>query len=173
MRGQTSPLLLLRMIPESKVRELVDARIEGSKLFVVDVHVNPGNKINVTVDGMEGVSIEDCIDISRGVDQNLDREAEDFELEVSSAGLDAAFKVLQQYKKNIGREVKIYTKDGRKHEGVLSAVEEDKVSITYDEKVRIEGRKKRELVTRNEDYFFVNENPELEIRDTKVIISFK
>lgn len=161
------------MIPESKVRELVDARIEGSKLFVVDVHVNPGNKINVTVDGMEGVSIEDCIDISRGVEQNLDREAEDFELEVSSAGLDAAFKVLQQYKKNIGREVKIYTKDGRKHEGVLSAVEEDKVSITYDEKVRIEGRKKRELVTRNEDYFFVNENPELEIRDTKVIISFK
>lgn len=161
------------MIPESKVRELVDARIEGSNLFVVDINVTTGNKINVLIDGMDGVSIADCIDVSRGVEHNLDREAEDFELEVSSAGLDEAFKVPQQYEKNVGREVKIYTKDGRKHEGVLVAVDEDKVSITYDEKVRIEGRKKKELVTRNEDYFFKNDNPELEIRDTKVIISFK
>ncbi|MBO73037.1 MAG: ribosome assembly cofactor RimP, partial [Flavobacteriales bacterium] len=91
------------MIPESKIKELVQARIEGTKLFIVDINVSLSNKINVLIDGYDGVTISDCIDVSRGVEHNLDREAQDFELEVSSAGLDAPFAVSEQYKKNLGK----------------------------------------------------------------------
>ncbi len=161
------------MIPESKIKELVEARIEGTKLFVVDINVSSSNKINVLIDGYDGVSINDCIDVSRGVEHNLDREDQDFELEVSSAGLDMPFLVPEQYKKNLGREVKVYTCDGRKHEGLLSYVDNEKIEITYEEKVRVEGRKKKELVTQLEKYFFESEEKETKIRDTKVIISFK
>ncbi|MAW65549.1 MAG: ribosome assembly cofactor RimP [Flavobacteriales bacterium] len=161
------------MIPESKIKQLVEARIEGTRLFVVNISVSPSNKINVLIDGFDGVSVNDCIDVSRGVEHNLDREEEDFELEVSSAGLDMPFLVFEQYKKNLGRQVKVYTNDGRKHEGELSYVDNEKIEITFEEKVRIEGRKKKELVTQVETYFFESNEPENKIRDTKVIISFK
>lgn len=161
------------MITEGIVKKLVEARIEGTELFIVDISVAPGNKINVLIDGMNGVGINDCVDVSRGVEHNLDREEEDFELEVSSAGLDTPFSVLQQYLKNIGREVKVYTCDGRKHEGVLTEANEEYIVITYDEKVRLEGRKKKELVTRVEKYYFEHEDEEVKIKNTKVIISFK
>lgn len=161
------------MIAESKIKQLIDDRIEGSKLFVVDIKVTTSNKINVLIDGFDGVSISDCVDVSRGIEHNLDREEEDFELEVSSAGLDTPFMVPQQYEKNVGRAVKIYTHDGRKHEGELIHVDAEKIEITYDEKVRIEGRKKKELVTRVEEYFFESDEKEKKIRDTKIIISFK
>tara|TARA_B100001094_G_C18021767_1_gene715497 strand:+ start:254 stop:739 length:486 start_codon:yes stop_codon:yes gene_type:complete len=161
------------MILESKIKELVDIRIEGTKLFVVDIKISASNKIDVLIDGFDGVSISDCVDVSRGVEHNLDRENEDFSLEVSSAGLDSPFLVPQQYEKNLGREVKVYTQDGKKHEGKLTHVDGDKIEITYQEKVRIEGRKKKEWVTRVEEYFFESEKKEEKIRDTKVIISFK
>ncbi len=161
------------MIPESKIKELVEARIEGTKLFVVDISVSASNKINVLIDGYNGVTINDCIDVSRGVEHNLDREDQDFELEVSSAGLDMPFLVPEQYKKNLGRAIKVYTHDGRKHEGQLCYVDNEKIEITYEEKVRVEGRKKKELVTQVEGYFFESDQKEKKIRDTKVIISFK
>ena len=161
------------MIPESKIKQLVEARIEGTKLFIVSVIVSTSNKINVLIDGFDGVSVNDCINVSRGVEHNLDREEQDFELEVSSAGLDMPFLVFEQYKKNLGRQVKVYTNDGRKHEGALSYVDDEKIEITFEEKVRIEGRKKKELVTQNETYFFESKEPKNKIRDTKVIISFK
>lgn len=161
------------MIPESKIKQLVEARIEGTRLFVVNINVSLSNKIDVLIDGFDGVSVKDCIDVSRGVEHNLDREEEDFELEVSSAGLDIPFLVFEQYKKNLGRQVKVYTNDGRKHEGELSYVDNEKIEITFEEKVRIEGRKKKELVTQVETYFFESNEPKDKIRDTKVLISFK
>jgi len=173
MEGTRVPSFINQMIPESKIRELIDARIEGTNIFVVDIKVSTSNKINVLIDGFDGVSIDDCINVSRGVEHNLDREEEDFELEVSSAGLDTPFVVHAQYEKNIGREVKVYTMDGRKHEGELTYVDEEKIVITYEEKVRVEGRKKKELVIQEEEYYFESEDEKQKIRDTKVIISFK
>jgi ribosome maturation factor RimP len=161
------------MISQSEIKKLVEARIEGTKLFIVDINVSGSNKINVLVDGYDGVSITDCIDVSRGVEHNLDREEQDFELEVSSAGLDMPFLVPDQYKKNLGRSVKVYTEDGRKHEGRLIYFDDMKIEIVFEEKVRIEGRKKKELLTQTEEYFFESEEKEKKIRDTKVIISFK
>ena len=161
------------MISENKIKELVLAKIEGTKLFVVDVKVSPSNNINILIDGYEGVSITDCMNISKDVEHKLDGETQDFELEVSSAGLDAPFLVVEQYQKNLGREVKVYTHDGKKHEGELTHADADKIEITYQEKVRIDGRKKKEQVTQVDEYFFENENSEKKIKDTKVVISFK
>ena len=72
------------MIPESKIKQLVEARIEGTKLFIVDISVSSSNKINVLIDGFDGVSVNDCIDVSRGIEHNLDREDQDFEQELES-----------------------------------------------------------------------------------------
>ena len=102
------------MISENKIKELVVAKIEGTNLFVVDVKVSPSNKINILIDGYGGVLITDCINISKDVEHKLDGETQDFELEVSSAGLDTPFLVIEQYQKNLGREVKVYTHDGKK-----------------------------------------------------------
>jgi ribosome maturation factor RimP len=161
------------MITEAKIKELVDARIEGTELFVVDVQVAIGNKISVLLDGFNGVGINDCVSISRGVESNLDREDEDFELHVSSAGLDMPLKVKQQYVKNVGRSVKIITMDGHKHEGALTVANDELLEIQYEEKVKIEGRKKKELVTQVEKYYFEHEDEDKKIKETKIIISFK
>lgn len=161
------------MISEARVLELINEKIEGTDLFLVELTITTSNQINVLVDGMNGLGIDDCVAISRQIEHNLDREQEDFELQVSSPGLDHPFKVIQQYEKNIGRDVKIYTQDGRKHEGELVEVDPEKAVIRYEEKVRIEGRKKKELVERVETYYFESESQEDKIKETKVIISFK
>jgi ribosome maturation factor RimP len=161
------------MIAISKIKELVEAQVNGTNLFAVEVKVTISNKINILIDSFDGISISDCINVSKGVENSLDREDEDFEIEVSSAGLDAAFQVPEQYQKNLNKEVKVYTHDGKKHEGVLSFVDETKIKITYDEKVRVEGKKKKELVTQVEEYFFESDDSTNKIKDTKIIISFK
>ena len=92
---------------------------------------------------------------------------------MSSAGLDTPFTVSQQYEKNLGREVKVYTCDGRTNEGELIHVDGTKIKITYQEKVKIEGRKKKEWGTRIEEYFFECDDQKKQIKDTKVQISCK
>ena len=161
------------MIAVGKIKELVEAQINGTNVFAVEVKVSTSNKINVLIDSFDGISISDCVNVSKGVEDSLDREDEDFEIEVSSAGLDAAFQVPEQYQKNLNKEVKVYTYDGKKHEGILSFADETKIEITYEEKVRIEGRKKKELVTQVEAYFFESDDSSNKIKDTKIIISFK
>jgi ribosome maturation factor RimP len=161
------------MISEAKIKKLVDARIDGTDLFLVDIQVTSGNKISILIDGFNGIAINDCISLSKEVESNLDREEDDFELQVSSAGLDMPFKVKEQYDKNIGRSVKVLTVDGHKHEGTLTSVNDESLVIQYEEKVRIEGRKKKELVTQVEKYFFEHEDDNKKIKETKIIISFK
>mgnify|MGYP001026009441 FL=1 len=161
------------MIAINKIEELVEAQVSGTNLFAVAVNVTTSNKISILIDSFDGITISDCINVSKGVENSLDREVEDFEIEVSSAGLDAAFQVPEQYQKNLDKEVKVYTHDGRKHEGVLTFFDETKIKITYDEKVRVEGKKKKELVTQVEEYFFESDDSTNKIKDTKIIISFK
>ncbi len=161
------------MITEAKIKDLIDARIEGTDLFVVDVHITSTNKIDILLDGLNGVGINDCVNVSRGVENSLDRDQGDFELNVSSAGLDMPFKVRQQYEKNVGRSVKVITMNGHKHEGILISESEDCIEIQYEEKVRVNGRKKKELITQVEKYYFEHEDSDKKIKETKIIISFK
>ena len=89
------------MINKSEIEQIVIAQLDEATQFLVDITVSTSNKINVYIDGFEGVSIDDCIRVSRAIEGNYDRDVEDFELEVSTAGLDLPFKVIQQYEKNL------------------------------------------------------------------------
>jgi len=117
------------MITAEHIRELVTQHIGGTDIFLVEVLVKPGNAIRVHVDRPEGISIDECVKISRYLNENLDRDLEDFSLEVSSPGLGGAFRVKQQYEKNLGRDIEVLYTDGIKVKGKLKEVQEDGVVL--------------------------------------------
>ena len=135
--------------------------------FLVDVDVTPDNRIVVEIDQAEGVWIDDCVDLSRFIESSLDRDVEDFELEVGSAGLGQPFKVPQQYVNFIGKEVEVLGADGKKTKGVLKSVEGRDFVVTTQEKIKPEG-KKRPVLTDVDKTFNMDE-----VKYTKYIISFK
>ncbi len=105
------------MITKEQILNLIEDKLNERGLFLVDLEIAPGNQIHLEIDGPNGVTIKDCVDFSRQVEHNLDREAEDFELNVSSPGLDKPFRVFQQYQKNVGREVKVITNEDKTIKG--------------------------------------------------------
>jgi ribosome maturation factor RimP len=134
------------MIEKGKIITLIEEKLTEDQ-FIVEVEVSPANQISVLIDSEKGISIDDCVTISRQIEGNLDREEEDFELQVSSAGLGQPFKVFRQYTKNIGREIEVVLKDGQKMEGILKAVQETSFELESSKKEKVEGKKKKELVT--------------------------
>ncbi len=113
------------------VQNLVEEAIaENSRLFLIDLNFSDGNKIIVIVDGDDGVSVKECVRISRHVEHNLDRESEDFSLEVTTPGATTPFTNNRQYKKNIGRVLKIKT-DTENLEGTLVEVTDEDISIEW------------------------------------------
>ena len=113
------------------------------------------------------VAIEDCVSISRNIEHNLDREEQDFELHVSSAGLDKPFRVKEQYLKNKGQQVKVKLNAGGEIEGALLEVKDDFIIVEELRKERLEGKKKKVLVTEEHELKFED------IKETKIVISFK
>jgi ribosome maturation factor RimP len=154
------------MISALNIRELAERALQGTDCFLVDVHVTPMNKIIVLIDREGGVGINQCVEVSRFIEKSLDRDAEDFELEVSSAGLDAPFKVLRQYQKNIGKEVDVKLADGKKIKGQLVDANEKGITVQQVTKEKIEGRKAKQTVEKNFSFTFP------EIKETKVVIKF-
>lgn len=159
--------LYTRMIDKSVVSRLVEEWLEEKDYFLVDVTVTPDNRIVVEIDHAEGVWIEDCVDLSRFIESKLDREQEDFELEVGSAGIGQPFKVLQQYLNHIGMDVEVLKNDGVKLTGVLKDADEERFTVTISKKVKLEGEKRPKLV--DEDVAFAYD----EIKYTKYLINFK
>ncbi|MCW8896902.1 MAG: ribosome assembly cofactor RimP [Flavobacteriales bacterium] len=153
------------MITEEKILSLVTPTLEEKNAFVVMLDIRPGNNILLEVDSLEGVKISDCVDISRAIEHNLDRETEDFELQVSSPGLDKPLRVKQQYEKNVGRELKIITNDDVQLKGKLIEVNDEQITIEMQVKEKV-GKKKK-ISIQNEQINFNN------IKETKIIISFK
>jgi ribosome maturation factor RimP len=155
------------MIDKNVVTQLVDEWLEGKDYFLVSVAVSPDDRIVIEIDHAEGVWIDDCVQLSRFVEERLDREKEDFELEVGSAGLGQPFKVWRQYAIHVGKEVETLTKEGKKLRGVLTAADEEGFRIEVEKKVKPEGEKRPRLV--NEELAFKYD----EIKYTKYLISFK
>jgi ribosome maturation factor RimP len=158
------------MISKKKVAALIKERIEelDNGLFIVHLNISTGNIINVEIDKYEGnVSMKDCMSVSRNVEHNLDREEHDFELHVSSAGLDRGLRVLPQYKKNIGRQVKVKLHEGGSLEGELTAASHEQITVQTSRKERIEGKKKKETII--EDHVLTMDK----IKEAKIVISFK
>lgn len=130
------------MIDKKLLIETVEKAIEGSDLFLVDVQVNAGNNLVVEVDSLNGVDIDTCASITRAVEAVFNRDVEDYELEVGSAGLTSPFKVKRQYEKNIGNDVEVLTTDGRKLKGRLAKVDDDTFTIEVAKKVKEPGAKR-------------------------------
>lgn len=135
------------MIDVTRVREIAETQMEGTDLFVVEVRVSPANEIVVTVDSDIQVGIDRCVELSRSIEGALDREQEDFELTVMSAGIGQPLKMLRQYRKLIGRPVEVILKDGGKIVGNLTDASESSIAVEYEERVVVEGKKRKQLVT--------------------------
>jgi len=117
------------MITDETIKDLVQQQIAGSDIFLVEAIVKPGNMIRVHVDRPEGISIEECVRISRFINEQLDRDVEDYSLEVSSPGISAPFKVKQQYEKNVGHTIEVRLGDGDRVEGKLAKVSDQSILI--------------------------------------------
>ena len=110
---------------QEKVSKLLEkALAEHPELFLIDFTISPSNQINIVVDGDKGVSVEDCINVSRAIEHNLDREEEDFSLEVSSVGATTPLQLPRQYKKNVGRKLSVKTEDDYIEADLVTADEE-------------------------------------------------
>ncbi len=155
------------MIDKQELQTLVEEGLAGTDCFLVDVQVNPGNVLVVEIDNEAGVDIDRCVELHRFIESKLDRDVEDYELEVGSAGITAPFKVLGQYKKNVGNEVEVLTKDGRKLAGVLASADEAQFVITITKKVKPENSKRKVEVEENLTFAYD------EIKYTKYLIRFK
>ncbi len=134
-------------------------------MFIVDVTVGLGNAVSVVIDSDEGLSIDKCIEMSRHVEHQFDREVEDFSLEVSSPGLTQPFKVLRQYLKYLGKEIEIVTGKGDKLTGILLSADEKSFFVETKTNIKIDGKKAVETKTVE---FFPND-----IKTVKPVITFK
>jgi ribosome maturation factor RimP len=134
------------MISKEKVESLIAEKLASGEYFVVSLDISTSNRIKLFVDSMKGITIEECVEFSRAIEHNLDREIEDFDLEVSSPGLDLPLKVHQQYIKNIGRYLSITTNENQKIKGLLKKVDEKLIVVEVEQKTKIEGQKNKLLI---------------------------
>ncbi|MBP6039774.1 MAG: ribosome assembly cofactor RimP [Flavobacterium sp.] len=152
---------------KNKVQELIDAAlVERPELFLVDLSINEANKISINLDGDQGVNLQDCIDISRSIENNLDREEQDFSLEVASAGVSSPLKFVRQYKKNIGRILKVKTNSSEEIEAKLVAADEDKITLEWQAREPKKIGKGKETVQKKAEILYQN------IKEAIVIVSF-
>ena len=153
------------MLKDKVKKLLAEAFEENNSLFLISLKIDESNNINEIIDGDEGVSVNDCIAVSRKIEHNLDREEEDFSLEVASAGVSAPLELPRQFKKNIGRQLSVVTAN-EKIEGELVAVEEDKILLEW---------KAREPKPVGKGKVTVDKSAEVpfeEIKEAKVVITF-
>ncbi|MEM9052243.1 MAG: ribosome assembly cofactor RimP [Bacteroidota bacterium] len=155
------------MITENTIRGLVAEKIEGTDYYILEVDIKPGNNIKVELESMGPVSISDCVDISRQIEHNLDRDAEDFSLQVTSPGLDKPLRDHRQYMKNVGRNLKIQRTEGSELEGELIAANEEGVKVFTKRKERVPGKKKKITIEEEVELSYA------EIRQAKIKINFK
>lgn len=130
------------MIDKNKVKALAEQWLADKEYFLCDLTVTPDDRILVEIDQKDGVWIEDCCALSRFIEEGLDRDAEDFELEVGSAGLGQPFKVTRQYEIHQGDQVETQLSDGHKYCGTLTEVGAEEFTIVCQEKVKAPGDKR-------------------------------
>ena len=152
---------------KEKVTQQVEKALEvNPSLFLVDLQISDTFKVTVAIDGDNGVNLQDCIDISRFVDNNRDREEQDFSLEVASAGVSSPLKSVRQYKKNIGRTLKVKTTAKEILEAKLEAVNDDFITLSWSSREPKKIGKGKETVQNN------REIPFAEIKEAIVTIIF-
>ena len=155
------------MIEKDKVKALVEQWLEGKEYFLTDLTVTPDDCITVEIDHADGVWIDDCVQLSRFIEDHLSRDEEDYELEVGSAGLGQPFKVLRQWQNHLGKTVEGLTADGRKLKGTLTEATDEQITLDIPTKVQVEGKKRPVLQD------VPNTLPMAEVKQGRYLIDFK
>ena len=155
------------MISKDTVKSIVEEWLDGKEYFLVDIEISPDDRIVVEIDHADGVWIEDCVALSRYIEDHLSRDEEDYELEVGSAGLGQPFKVPQQYHCFVGKDVEVLDADGKKYKGVLKSVDGGDFTVTVEEKQKVEGKKRPPLVSVDRTFQMDT------VKYTKYLINFK
>ena len=174
MRGFTKPLILVltnkyNMIDKNVITTAVEEWLAQGDYYLVDVEMTADDRIVIEIDHADGVWIEDCADLSRFLQEKLGDELGDYELEVGSAGIGQPFKVVQQYRNHVGKEVEVLQQNGQKVQGLLKEVSEDgsQFVVTTKEKQHVEG-KKRPVLVEVDKAFGINE-----VKYCKYVLNFK
>lgn len=149
------------------IEALLNDFLETRKdLFLIDLKISAGDDITVILDGDNGVSVQDCLDASRAIEFNMDREEHDFSLQVMSAGLSEPLAIPRQFQKNIGREIEVLLNDSTKTEGELVKVDEEKITLL------LRYRKPKDIGKGKVDVEEEKEIPYSEIKKALVVIKF-
>jgi len=152
---------------KEKVEKLLEKALEENpSLFLISLSMSSANHIQIIIDGDEAVSVQNCMDISRAIEHNLDREEEDFSLEVLSAGVSEPLTQKRQYKKNIGRDLKVKTQENT-IEGTLIEATDEAIKLQW--KAREPKPTGKGKVTVEKE----TEIPYSTIVEAKVMIKFK
>ena len=157
------------MIKKEEIQKIIEEYPGRDDIFIVDLRISSSNRISLFADRMEGITIEECVKLSRFIEHHLDREKEDFELVVSSPGLDMPFLTREQYMKNTGKRIRIKLNDNKEIKGLLKEVKENSIVVEEEEK---KGKKKNKKQQAEEE----PKKRELsfdDIQQTKLIIEFK
>jgi ribosome maturation factor RimP len=141
------------MIDKRTVEKIVEEFLKSSDNYPVSIEIKTDNTVLIEIDNDQAVSIDDCVALSAYIESKLDREKEDYSLEVGSASISQAFKIRRQYRKYIGKEIEVLTNPGIKHTGILKAVDENTIVLTAGKKIKPEGAKRK--VTIEEDLTFL------------------
>ena len=150
-----------------KVEDLLSLVLkQHSNIFLVDLKISNDKSIKIILDGDKEVNVKDCIDISRSMEGALDRDQEDFSLEVASAGVGSPLKFPRQYHKNLGRKLEVISTEGLKFEGDLTHVKEDAIELQWKQRETKRIGKGKVTVTKKKTILFD------EISQAKVMIKF-
>ena len=166
MREALLPSFYRIMIFKEQILELINQGLESKpELFLIDVSISDAFKITINIDGDKGVVLQDCIDLSRFVENNLDREAQDFSLEVASVGVGSPLKLVRQYINNIGRTLIVKT-NSEKIEAELKHADQDKITLTW------EAREPKKIGKGKETVVKLLEIPYADIKEAVVTVNF-
>jgi ribosome maturation factor RimP len=155
------------MIDRNTIEAIVSSQLDPEKEFIVELTISSGNQITVLIDSDKGITIDRCVKVSRAIEENFDREVEDFELEVSSAGLSTPFKVVRQYQKNLGRELDVVLNNGQKVRGKLLSASDFNIVLEIEEMVKQEGQKRKDIVIKQLELLYTD------IKSAMIVISFR
>jgi len=134
------------MLNFSEIEKIVADYCKQKDIYVTSFKLTSSNKLSVFIDSFKGLTISDCSELSRYIESKVDREIEDYELEVSSAGLTEPFTVKEQYIKNKGEKIETTLNTGAKIVGILTDVKEDEIVVETEKKINVEGKKKKQLL---------------------------
>ena len=150
------------MVDKQNIQRIVEEFIKGTELFLVAVKVSSSNRITVLADKKEGITIEECALIHRHIENSLDREKEDFELQVSSPGLDIPFAVIEQYYKNEAKKVEVIDNEGSRYTGILKNITNGGFELECEVKSKGKSKEIRDLSFNFES-----------IKSTRVVLTIK